>query len=106
MTKLIDAELIIEELEKIIQLVKDADGVKVVPLVENALDITSEYLKTGKVAPKFDFANVVRCKECRHGEKMKSKLAGRITAVFCHKNKKERFMLENDYCSYGERGRR
>lgn len=85
MTKLIDAELIIEELEKIIQLVKDADGVKAVP--------------------KFDFANVVRCKECRHGEKMKSKLAGRITAVFCHKNKKERFMLANDYCSYGERGR-
>lgn len=32
MTKLIDAELIIEELEKIIQLVKDADGVKVVPM--------------------------------------------------------------------------
>lgn len=48
MTKLIDAELIIEELEKIIQLVKDADGVKVVPLVEKAADITSEYLKTGR----------------------------------------------------------
>ena len=48
----------------------------------------------------------MRCKECRHGEKMKSKLAGRMTAVFCHKNKKERFMLGNDYCSYGERGRR
>lgn len=48
MTKLIDAELIIEELEKIIQLVKDADGVKAVPLVENALNITSEYLRTGR----------------------------------------------------------
>lgn len=98
MTKLIDAELIIEELEKIIQLVKDVDGVKAVPLVEKALDITNEYLKN-------DIADVVRCKECRHGEKMKTRLAGRITAVFCHKNKKERFMLENDYCSYGERGR-
>lgn len=46
---------------------------------------------------------IVRCKDCRHGETMKPKLAGRITAVFCHKNKKERFMLENDYCSYGQR---
>ena len=54
-------------------------------------------------APTIDAEPVVRCKDCRHSEKMKAKLAGRITAVFCHKNKKERFMLENDYCSYGER---
>lgn len=48
MAKLVDAELIIEELEKIIQLVKHADGVKVVPLIEKAADITSEYLRTGR----------------------------------------------------------
>lgn len=46
MTKLIDAELIIEELEKIIQLVKDADGVKVVPKTG---DITAgEFVRTIK----------------------------------------------------------
>lgn len=66
MTKLIDAELIIEELEKIIQLVKDADGVKVVPLVENALDITSEYLRTVKEQ------NIIMVKD--HGKRQQKEL--------------------------------
>lgn len=54
-------------------------------------------------APTIDAVEVVRCKDCIHAKKMKSRLAGKVVVFFCWRHKRERFVLSDGYCESGER---
>ena len=49
---------------------------------------------------KADFVEVCRCKECKKGTRTLYKYLGK-DKYFCDRHKS--FMLEGDFCSYGER---
>lgn len=54
-------------------------------------------------APTIDAVQVVRCKDCIHGEEMKKPWADGRQIVFCWKHGKECFTTSDWYCGSGER---
>lgn len=51
-----------------------------------------------ETAPTIDAVEVVRCKDCEHSDYSKCDIDG---VLYCAKH--SRFMVDDDFCSYGKR---